>query len=295
MPHLLALTRVYDNQTGDKATEKFIETYGSMAYGAINEARTNLTRGIKRKWFSGPTTGAEPKDPTMSIFGTYQLAMGCLEHDKHTTVTHWVGYTAIIWVGYTACTHLFYLVCLKVTINPVLGELTLDELRCCVNGRLRTNSAVFKMITDGFRKGGIATNRHAVHATTKFSDIVSITHEALILQVMSIMSVVLVHRCLCWFIFLLLALCCFGMTGHDKECSRKLNQRGHQWSMRTDKDAHERSQELRRIAELVQEDRAERDESAEHERLDELGQSFSDDEGSASLAQISGGLPWNIF
>ena len=88
MPHLLALTRVYDNQTGDKATEKFIETYGSMAYAAINEARTNLTRGIKRKWFSGPTTGAEPKDPTMSIFGTYQLAMGCLEHDKHTAVTH---------------------------------------------------------------------------------------------------------------------------------------------------------------------------------------------------------------
>lgn len=82
------------------------------------------------------------------------------------------------------------------------------------------------------------------------------------------------------------------IPGHGKECSRKLNHRAHQWRMRTGEDAHERANELKRFCELVCEDRKERDESAEYERLHELNgdDGARSEDGDTALAELTGGM-----
>ena len=66
--------------------EHFVDDYCHIAYNAMNQARGNLTRGIKRVFFSGATSGPNPKDESLSIFGTYQLTMGSLAGDTHREV-----------------------------------------------------------------------------------------------------------------------------------------------------------------------------------------------------------------
>ena len=45
--------------------EHFIDDYADVAYKAMNQARGDLTRGIKRVFFSGPTSGPTPKDTSL--------------------------------------------------------------------------------------------------------------------------------------------------------------------------------------------------------------------------------------
>lgn len=88
--------------------------------------------------------------------------------------------------------------------------------------------------------------------------------------------------------------------GHGKECSRKLNQRGHQWSMHTTKEAHERSVDLHRFCHLVAEDREQNDERIEHDRIAELEveearEDAQEAEGNVSLSLLTGGLSFEEF
>jgi hypothetical protein len=81
LPGVVHVTRPHK-----RALEHFVDDYCLVAYDSLNDARNNLTRGVKRVFFTGPTSGEFPNDPTLSMFGTYQIAMGSLAGDTHSEV-----------------------------------------------------------------------------------------------------------------------------------------------------------------------------------------------------------------
>jgi hypothetical protein len=70
-----------------------------------------------------------------------------------------------------------------VTINPILGdEMNVERLSAILKGKIRTNACVFKMLTDCYRSG-IMPCLNATTELTTFSSVVSVLHEAILLQV----------------------------------------------------------------------------------------------------------------
>ena len=68
-------------------------------------------------------------------------------------------------------------------LNPVLGDdMSVEKLSGILKGKLRSHPAVFKMVTDCYRSGGMPVMR-GVQELTSFSSVVSVVHEAIVLQV----------------------------------------------------------------------------------------------------------------
>ena len=92
---------------------------------------------------------------------------------------------------------------------------------------------------------------------------------------------------------------CFASTaGQIKECSRKLNQHGHEWTMRQDKHAAERQEELMAFCELVLQDRDLNDETAEYNRSKDLACNPNNNSYIAAqqtLAESTGGGNYDRF
>jgi hypothetical protein len=210
MPMFENMAQTYKSNGGQQGKEDFIRCYGGVAYEAINEARTNYTRGMKRVFFSGPTTGINPSDTSLTRFGKYQIAMGCLQNDKHIEVTGQNGNLLRSLLRCMLCMSCLCVFCLvyQVTVNPRLGEdMTVLALSAILNGRLRTNDAVFKMVTDGYKIGGVPTMTDQDTVTLKetFTSICSVRHEAMMLQVgfvRGLLMCMLIHLSATFFVLL---------------------------------------------------------------------------------------------
>jgi hypothetical protein len=93
-------------------------------------------------------------------------------------------------------------------------------------------------------------------------------------------------------------LCFASFRVNIKECSRKLNQHGHQWEMRMDQHSIERRKELAAFCELVLLDREANDESAEYNRTLHLDSNPNSDNyrtAAFDLAEITGGKDFDRF
>jgi hypothetical protein len=83
-----------------------------------------------------------------------------------------------------------------------------------------------------------------------------------------------------------------------KECSRKLNQHGHEWTMRIDQHTLDRRHELHAFCEMVTRDRDENDENAEHERTKDLKsnpESAAYKNACRTLAEATGGQNFDNY
>ena len=83
-----------------------------------------------------------------------------------------------------------------------------------------------------------------------------------------------------------------------KECSRKLNQHGHEWTMRIDAHTIERQEELMEFCGWVEMDREENDERAELDRTKDLKsnpKSVAFKTAQRSLAEKTGGQNFDRF
>ena len=74
---------------GTSEREWFIENYAKMSHSAMNGARSNLTRAMKRNFFQPGMTAAtrqQPPDPHCILWGPFQLAKGCLKNEQNVAV-----------------------------------------------------------------------------------------------------------------------------------------------------------------------------------------------------------------
>ena len=166
----------------------------------------------------------------------------------------------------------------------------LKDLSAVLDGQLRTNSAVFKMVTDCYRSGALPT-MVACSESVIFSSVVSVVHEAILLQVVKRAFANLGHVGSPFYYFL----CFASFRVNIKECSRKLNQHGHEWQMRVDQHAVDRKDELERFCERVHQDRTDNDESAEYNRKKDLETPIAFGSAVNDLAAISGGGDFDKF
>jgi hypothetical protein len=71
----------------------------------------------------------------------------------------------------------------QIQLNPLLGpDMCVEELSEILKGRMRTNAVVFKMLTDCYRAGALPVMEMCTERI-HFSSVVSIVHEAILLQV----------------------------------------------------------------------------------------------------------------
>ena len=175
--------------------------------------------------------------------------------------------------------------------------MNVEELTAILRGKIRTNDAVFKLITNCYRSGSLPCMR-TVSELTEFSAVVSVPHEAICLQVFSTCLdysghplSLLVHLSTTFFVLLRLRV-------KIKECSRKLNQHGHEWTMRIDKHTIDRQEELDAFCHLVVVDRAENGETAEFNRTKDLESnpdSLAYKTNQRTLAEATGGKSFDQF
>jgi hypothetical protein len=86
---------VADRPESTTAVEYFIEEFGILAARAINNGRSNFTRAIKRNFFQpglDARTRHIPPGPHCIIYGTYQLAKGCMKNEPNQEVQCAYGY-----------------------------------------------------------------------------------------------------------------------------------------------------------------------------------------------------------
>jgi hypothetical protein len=60
--------------------------------------------------------------------------------------------------------------------------MNVERLTAILKGKIRTNASVFKMLTDCYRKGALPC-MDAATELTPYSSVVSVVHEAILLQV----------------------------------------------------------------------------------------------------------------
>ena len=171
--------------------------------------------------------------------------------------------------------------------------MNVEELSQILRGRIRTNNPVFRILTDCYRNGGLPCLSQ-VDDMVPFSSVVSVLHEAIMLQVSLFYGPfvsLLVHLSTTIFVLLRLRV-------KIKECSRKLNQHGQVWTMRLDRHTLERQMELKEFCDLVRMDRELNDESAEHHRTKDMQ---SNPESAAykiqcrTLAEATGGKDFDDY
>jgi len=70
------------------ALQAFTAEYAKKALTAMNSARSNFTRAIKRNFFQPGMDDRHAKvpDPNCTIYGEFQLAKGCLKNEQNVTV-----------------------------------------------------------------------------------------------------------------------------------------------------------------------------------------------------------------
>jgi hypothetical protein len=75
-----------DRPHGQTCLQAFVLDHSLMAQKAINQARTNLTRAIKRNFFNPGKNAATrhiAPEPHDLAWGPFQLAKGCLKNEPH--------------------------------------------------------------------------------------------------------------------------------------------------------------------------------------------------------------------